>query len=334
MNKLGQIENNIRSGLFFGLSSKEELLYVYSLPLPQLVELAMAVRAKRKQGGAGSDCCASGYLPHNGGRGCEMSCGFCGFPQSIYQWNPQQFVSKLTEGAIIEDAKKKKEMGATRYKIVSLGCSIRDDEYEIAIKALPKLYGLGFEKICLSFGILSDDRIRGLVNKFGKEKIEINHNLEVGTPELYEKLIGNDKLLWMARYNTISNAKKYGLSVCSGGLVGIGETVNDQTELVLALRSLDVSSSPFNVFVMDKNDKSAIAEKIREGQIKRPSDEELLRILCMWRLGMPKASIAVNSGYGITREGDFGIYSGIIELALINDKVSLPNQGILSKRRY
>lgn len=330
-----RIKNDILSGKFNGLSTKEDLLKVYNLPLDQLVDLAMAVRNKRKESGAITEHCASGYLPHNGGQGCEMSCSFCGFPQGIYEEVSRQFVSELTEDAIIKDAKRKKEAGATRYKIVSLGCSITDKEYEVAMRALPKLFDeLSFEKICLSFGVLSENRIEDIVNRFGTEKIEINHNLEVGSPEAYERLIGNNKLLWQARYNAILNARKYGLGVCAGGLIGIGETIKDQANLVLALRSLNVTSTPFNVFVMDEHDKSVIAQKIKNGEIKRPTDEELLRILCTWRLGLPKSHITANSGYGISRDGDFGIYSGLVELALINDKVSVPDVGVITKRRY
>jgi biotin synthase len=330
-----RIKNDIKTGQFNGLSTKEDLLRVHSLPLDELVGLAVAIRTKRKEEGTSIDYCTSGYLPHNGGEGCEMSCSFCGFPQGIYEKGSRQFVSKLSEDAIIKDAKKKKELGATRYKIVVLGCTIKEDEYKIAVNALPRLFEeIGLEKVCLSFGILTEKRIEDLINKFGTKKIEINHNLEVGSKEAYKRLIGTHELLWDARYNTILNARKYGLNVCAGGLIGIGETIEDQVDLVIALRSLNVTSTPFNVFVMDEHDKSVVAKKIKKGNIKRPTDEELLRILGMWRLGLPKSSIAANSGFGLSRDGDFGIYSGIVELALINDKVSLPDVGVISKRRY
>lgn len=332
-----RLNADIGTGKFDGLSSKEDLLTVYNLPLNRLIDSARSIRSQRK---TAIDYCASSYLPHQNGKGCEMNCNFCGYPEKIYdpesdQGRSKQFVPELTKDAIIEHAKAKKAAGATRYKLVSLGCSIRNDEYEIAIKTLPCLFDeIGFEKVCLSFGVLNKKRIAGLVEKFGTEKIELNHNLEAGNPDAYERLVGNSNVFWHARYNTIKTAKEYGLHVCAGGLVGIGESKEDQADLVLALRSLNVDSSPFNVFVMDEHDKSVVAEKIRKKEIKRPSDEELLRTLCMWRLGLPKSSIAVNSGFGSSGNGDFGAYSELVENALINDKVSLPNQGVLSKRRY
>lgn len=328
-----KIKSAIARGAFEGLSTKTALLKLQQLPLETAVDLAISVRDERRQAGHRKNICASGYLPHNDGSGCEMSCSFCGFPENFFTGDGP-FVSTLSEKAIIEDAANKRKQGATRYKIVSLGCSITEEEYQIAVNAMPELYYIGFEKICVSFGVMSEDRIRDLVTRFGTDKIEINHNLEVGSSETYVKLIGSHKQLWQARYNTILTARQFGIDVCAGGLLGIGETLSDQADLVIALRELNVTSTPLNVFVMDNNDKSVIAEKIRRGIIQRPSEEDLIRILCMWRLGLPRSSIAVNSGFGRTGNGDFGIYSGLIELGLINDKVSLPNQGKISSRFY
>lgn len=322
---------------FNGLSTLEDLLEVYNLPLKELAGLAVQVRAHRLDQGETSDCCSSGFLPHQEGEGagCEMSCSFCGFPEKIFEENTGNFVAELSVDAIIKDAVAKKKRGATRYKIVALGCTIRDDEYEVCMEVLPKLFDEhGFEHVCLSFGALSESRIVDLIDRFGTEKIQINHNVEVGNRDTYEQLVGNTKFFWESRYKTVLAARKLGLDSCTGGLVGIGESTEDQADLVLTLRSLNVTSSPFNVFVLSESDRSAIATKIRSGEMKRPTSEELLRTICMWRLGLPKSSIASNSGFGITGDGDFGIYSGLIELALINDKVSLANQGKISTRNY
>ena len=329
-----RIKNDIDSRKFKGLSTRQDLLKAFSMPLNELVELAMSIRRKRLQDGVKTDFCSSGYLPHEGGKGCEMSCSFCGFPRAIYKDGSREFISKLNVDEIIRDAKKKRSSGATRYKIVSLGCFITKEEYRVALDAIPKLYDIGFEKVCLSFGSLPETSIKDIVSRFGRERIELNHNLEVGTEKAYKSLIGNNPLLWKSRYNTVLSARKHGLDVCSGGLVGIGETPEEQADLVMALRALNVTSAPFNVFVLEDDDNSIVAQKIRKGEISRPTSETIIRTLCMWRLGLPKSSIAANSGFGLTGKGDFGRYSGLIELSLINDKVSVPNKGFLSKRRY
>ena len=103
------LKDKIRPGEFNGVSTKEALLKAASMSLPLLVDLAMLVRRKRIAAGIKTETCASGYLPHHNGKGCEMNCSFCGFPQRIYEKGTRQFVGKLSEDAIIEDAKKKKK---------------------------------------------------------------------------------------------------------------------------------------------------------------------------------------------------------------------------------
>mgnify|MGYP001558082260 CR=1 FL=1 len=144
---------------------------------------------------------------------------------------------------MLEAARRAKEIGAERFDIVTSGDKLSGREFSVitdAIGEITKKIGI---KMCASLGSMDDKRF-SLLKKAGLSRY--HHNIET-SPRFFPKVVSTHT--FEDRLKTIKAAKRAGLEVCSGGIIGMGETMNDRVQMALILKELDVDSVPLNILV-------------------------------------------------------------------------------------
>ncbi|MDR2017420.1 MAG: biotin synthase BioB [Syntrophobacterales bacterium] len=170
---------------------------------------------------------------------CPENCGFCA--QSAHHETGAPVYPLVGAVEIIEKAHRAKELGAHYFGIVTSGTSVADEaEWNTIYSAAGEILRLGI-KPCGSLGMLNIEQAVAL-----KEAglFRYHHNLETSksffphicsTHEYAEDIV------------TVKAAKAAGLSVCSGGIIGLGETMEQRVEMAMTLKELDVDSVPVNI---------------------------------------------------------------------------------------
>ncbi|MCS7281520.1 MAG: biotin synthase BioB [Desulfobacterota bacterium] len=170
---------------------------------------------------------------------CPEDCKFCA--QSVHYSSPIDVYPLIDKERIVEKAKEALKEGAFFFSIVTSGPTIeRDDEWETILSSITEISKLGI-KPCASLGMIDKTRAEAL-KKAGL--FRYHHNLETSR-EYFREICSthtyDDKL------KTIKDVKSAGLSVCSGGIIGMGETIIDRIKLAIELRELGVDSVPINI---------------------------------------------------------------------------------------
>jgi len=170
---------------------------------------------------------------------CPENCKFCA--QSAHHHTKAEVYPLISREEMIEKAEEARQAGGHFFGIVTSGTEISArsewDEIEGAVKAIRQL-GI---KPCGSLGMLSEERARDL-KKAGL--FRYHHNLETARSFFDDICTTHD---YEEDIETVRNAKKVGLSVCSGGIIGLGETMEQRIELAFTLKDLDVDSVPINI---------------------------------------------------------------------------------------
>ena len=214
---------------------------------------------------------------------CPEDCGYCS--QSKVSSAPVQKYRLLPQEKIVERARAAVEAGATRFcmAIAARGATHRDIEglgAAIAqIRDDPKLCHL---EICTSLGLLDAQKCRDL-KAAGVDYV--NHNLNTGENH-YPKICSTHT--YADRLATLENVKAAGLHTCAGGIVGMGESVDDLIDMAFQLRELEVESIPINVLIRIKGVPLQVAEPT--------SAQHALRVMSLMRLINPRAEVRAAAG--------------------------------------
>ncbi|MCE9499272.1 MAG: biotin synthase BioB [Leptospira sp.] len=214
---------------------------------------------------------------------CAEDCGYCA--QRKNSNSGVQEYSLKSEDAIFQDAINAKNNGAYRFCMVTAGTGPNDiltGKLAGTIERITKDLGL---KVCLSAGLLDKEKAKTLRNA-GLDRY--NHNLNTSESH-YDEICSTHS--YKDRLNTLEAVSNAGIGMCSGIIIGMGETIDDIVEVAFELKRLNVISIPINFFI-----------PVSGHAIKNPgklTPEFCLRILCMFRLVNPDSEIRIGAG----REG-------------------------------
>lgn len=212
---------------------------------------------------------------------CSEDCAFCS--QSAVSTVPIERYPMRSAEEIVKEGDEAAALGAAKYCIVTSGRSPGFTEMETLILALRKLKQKHPRlQLCVSVGIMDESEARRL-KEAGADRI--NHNLET-SHNFYQNICTTHS--YHDRVRTIQNAKNAGLEICSGGLIGLGESLLDRVELAFALRELGAHSIPVNFFVPREGMPLAARPQL--------SPTECLKTLAMFRLVNPLADIRAAGG--------------------------------------
>jgi biotin synthase len=211
---------------------------------------------------------------------CTEDCAFCA-QSSRYRTGSPVFSLKSTD-EILERAAKAKDAGAARFSLVTSGRSLSRpevDELAVGIEQIRNNVGIS---VCASLGILDFEALATLKSA-GLSRY--HHNIET-SESFFPKVISTHS--FKERISTIHIAKEAGLEVCSGGIIGLGESAEDRVEMALTLADLGVDSVPINILIPVPGTPLASQAPL--------SVEEILRTIAVFRLIFPKIAIRIAGG--------------------------------------
>lgn len=263
------------------LITREEALFLYKEDLGDLTRYADMIRDHFC--GNQFDMCTI----INGKSGlCSENCKFCA--QSSHYNTGSKVYSLLSEEEILADAKKNADQGVMRYSIVTAGRSLSDGEVDRMCQIIRRIKEEVHISVCVSFGLLKEDQFRRLKDA-GAERV--HNNLEASEnffPSVCTSHSFSDKV------QAIRAAQAAGLDVCSGGIMGLGESIEDRIDMALSLRDLGIESIPVNML---NPIPGTPMEKYESLTVK-----EMQRIIAVYRFILPKAFIRLAGGRGLMRD--------------------------------
>lgn len=291
-----------------GCVTKEEALYLCGQPLEELCRNADKIR--KHFCGNGFDLCT--IINGKSGR-CSENCKFCA--QSAHNRTGVTEYPLLSDDEILEQARVNHEQGVLRYSIVTSGKKLSDQEVDRLCGAIRRIREEVGISVCVSAGLLNEDQFRRL-KEAGAARVHNNLETSRGNfPNVCTTHTFDDKV------EAIRAAQAAGLSVCSGGIMGLGETMEDRIDMAISLRELGIKSVPVNMLnpipgtPFEKNPVLTM--------------DELRRIVAVYRFLLPDASIRLAGGRGLLEDKGRSCFVSGTNAAISGDM--LTTSGITTK---
>ena len=281
MTFIEEMKEKVLSG---GQISREEAIRLSKESLEELTEAANEIREKFCDNGF--DICTI----VNGKCGkCSEDCKYCA-QSAHYHTDCTETYPLLDTEELVAGARHNKEQGVLRYSIVTSGRALSDTEVDKVCESIRAIREQAGIEVCISFGLLKEEQFRKIYQA-GASRVHCNLESsesffkEVCTTHTYQ-----DKI------ETLKAAKRAGMTICSGGILGLGETMEDRIDMVITARELGVHSIPVNVL-------NPIPGTPYE---KNPvlSNEEVCCCVAVFRFLIPDASVRLAGGRGLL--GDKG----------------------------
>ncbi|RKO85554.1 hypothetical protein BDK51DRAFT_23585 [Blyttiomyces helicus] len=259
--------------------SREEIRAVYDTPLLDLLFQAAKVHRAHHDPLAVQQCT---LLSIKTG-GCQEDCSYC--PQSSKYKTPVKAAKLLEEDAVLEAARKAKEAGSTRF---CMGAAWRDlngrkTNFSTILNYVSTIRAMDME-VCATLGMLTAPQAAALKSA---GLTAYNHNLDTSR-DYYPTIITTRT--YDERLQTIANVREAGISVCSGGIIGLGETVDDRVGLLWELATLPEhpESVPVNALLAVKGTPMENQEPVNIW--------EMVRMIATARIVMPSSMVRLSAG--------------------------------------
>ncbi|MCZ8513135.1 biotin synthase BioB [Paenibacillus filicis] len=211
---------------------------------------------------------------------CPEDCGYCS--QSIVSTAPVKKYSMLDKETLLAGAREAMSRKAGTYCIVAAGKGPTDKELDQVVEAVKEIRETMPLKICACLGILKEEQAERLADA-GVHRY--NHNLNTSRAN-YPSITTTHT--YDQRVETVGKVKTYGMSPCSGVIIGMGETNQEIVEMAYALRELDADSIPINFL-------NAIPGTPLENAGRTPA-MKALKVLALFRFICPSKEIRVAGG--------------------------------------
>jgi len=256
----------------------EEIADLYNSPLMELISKSHEVHKEHQKMGEVQVCT---LLSVKTG-GCSEDCAYCS--QSA-RYKTKIEVEKLMDvGDVLESAKEAKEAGSTRFCMGAAWRELRDNrDFDKVVDMIKGVKSLDME-VCCTMGMITDSQALKL-----KEAglYAYNHNLDT-SEKFYDEIISTRT--YDDRLDTISNIRDAGIKVCSGGIVGLGESAEDRMRMIHTLATLPEhpESVPVNALV-------PVEGTPLENRPRVPI-WDMLKMIATARITMPEAMIRLSAG--------------------------------------
>ena len=258
--------------------TEEEILDIYNSPLLELVYKSATVHRKFHNP---SEVQVSSLLSIKTGA-CVEDCAYC--PQSARYKTEIEVHTLLPLENVVETAKKAKKAGATRFCMGAAWREVKDGhEFEQVLEMVRAVNDLGME-VCCTLGMLTETQAKRLAEV---GLYAYNHNIDT-SHEYYSKIITTRT--YDERLKTLENVRKAGITVCCGGIIGMGESLMDRAKMLVTLSSLKPhpESIPINMLIPVKGTPL--------GNQKPVSIWEIVRLVATTRIVMPKSVVRLSAG--------------------------------------
>ena len=209
--------------------------------------------------------------------GCPEDCSYCS-QSARYKATEREALMEVEE--VLEAAKKAKAAGATRFCMGAAWRGPKEKELEVVTNMIREVKSLGMEA-CVTLGMLQD----GQAEKLKEAGLDYyNHNLDTDA-EFYGQVISTHT--HQDRLNTIDKVRNAGIKVCSGGILGLGESRRNRAAMIAQLANLQPDSVPINNLVAIPGTPLAEKEKI--------DNFEFVRTIAAARITMPKSWVRLSA---------------------------------------
>lgn len=258
--------------------TEEEITEIYNMPLLELIYRAATMH---RQYHDPTKVQVSSLLSIKTGK-CSEDCAYC--PQSARYKTEIEKHPLLSVDEVVEKAKNAKEGGASRFCMGAAWRKVQDDEeFDSVLEMVREVKSLGME-VCCTLGMLTESQAQRLADA-GLHAY--NHNIDT-SEDYYKKIITTRT--YQERIDTINNVRKAGITVCCGGIIGMGERATDRIGMLKTLARLDPhpESVPINALIPVKGTPL-------EG--KGPVDEwDMLRMIATSRIVLPGSVVRLSAG--------------------------------------
>ena len=259
-------------------SSIAAIAKIYHQPLPDLLFEAQRVHREHHDPRAVQMCTLSSIKTG----ACPEDCGYCS--QSVHHQTDLKPEPLMDLESVVAEAQVAKAAGSTRFCMGAAWREVRDGtQFDRVLDMVRQVAALDLE-VCCTLGMLKPHQAKQL-----KEAglTAYNHNLDT-SPSYYEKIVTTRT--YHDRLETIRAVSEAGISVCCGGIVGLGESVQDRLDLLEALSNLNPppESVPINCLVPVVGTPLESASRI--------DSIELVRMIATTRILFPKAMVRLSAG--------------------------------------
>ena len=258
--------------------TKDEIREIYERPLLDLIYEAATIHRENSDY---AEVQISSLLSIKTG-GCPEDCAYC--PQAARYHTDVDVHALMKTEQVVAAAKKAKEGGATRLCMGAAWREVRDNkDFDRVIEMVTEVNSLDME-VCCTLGMLNYEQAKRLSDA---GLYAYNHNIDT-SEENYGNIITTRT--YSDRLNTLNNARKANLTVCSGGIIGLGETDEDRIGMLHVLSNLPQhpESVPINALVPVKG--TPLEDQ------PRVSVWEMVRMIATTRIIMPKTVVRLSAG--------------------------------------
>lgn len=247
---------------------------------------------------------------------CGEDCRFCA--QSCRHHTNAEEYPFLSSGEIAEDALRSEAAGVDRYSIVTAGRGLHGMDFAEAVAVYRRIKRETGLSLCASHGLQTDEEFKqlkaaGVTRYHANIETSARYFPQICTTHTYQNKIDN-----------IQRAHQAGLSICSGGIIGMGETAEDRLDMAISLSELAVDSIPINLFTPIKGTPLADLPPIAE--------EDVLRTVAFFRYINPTAQIRMAAGRRRFSDHGAALFRSGANAAITGDMLTTTGTGIAEDR--
>ncbi|MBC2777396.1 biotin synthase BioB [Parasphingopyxis marina] len=263
--------------------TREEIATLFDLPFHELMWRAQTVHRENHAAGEVQLCT---LLSIKTG-GCPEDCGYCS--QSKHADSGVKATKLMDVRQVLQSAAQAKDAGSQRFCMGAAWRNPKDRDMPAIVEIVKGVRQMGMET-CMTLGMLTPKQAE-MLSDAGLDYY--NHNIDT-SPERYEEVITTRT--FAERIETLDNVRNAGINVCSGGIVGMGETREDRVGFIHALATLErhPESVPVNALVPVKG--TVLGDMLHDIPEARIDDLEFVRTCAAARITMPRAMVRLSAG--------------------------------------
>jgi len=212
---------------------------------------------------------------------CSENCKWCS-QSSEYETHIEEY-EVVDKVSTVKEALGNFAKGVKRHSLVTSGRRVNNKTLDKLIPIYKEIKEKSKISLCASMGLITEQQLKKLKTEVGIEHYHCN--LETA-PSFFKTVCTSHTI--EEKIETIKNAQKLGIKICSGGIIGMGETMEHRIELAITLRDLGVQSIPINVLMPVEGTPLQNAKPL--------SEEEILTTIAIFRFANPKANIRFAGG--------------------------------------
>ncbi|MBB4859794.1 biotin synthase [Novosphingobium chloroacetimidivorans] len=263
--------------------TRDEIAALFDLPFTELVYRAAEVH---RQSFDPAEVQLSTLLSIKTG-GCVEDCGYCS--QSVSANSGVKATKLLEVQQVLQRAAQARDAGSTRFCMGAAWRNPKDRDMPAIIEMVKGVRSMGMET-CMTLGMLTPAQA-DMLSDAGLDYY--NHNIDT-SPERYDQVITTRTM--DDRLDTLSNVRMAGINVCSGGIVGMGETRADRVGFIHTLATLPdhPQSVPINALVPVKG--TVLGDMLADTPLAKIDDVEFVRTVAVARITMPGSMVRLSAG--------------------------------------